>query len=101
MMHGGGKSDEAIVAVKPVNQAAQAGREPVERRAEAKGNAGQTSTRQTQSRESVTQGLERIREVAKVKEKERFTALFHHLVTSTLKRRSSNWKKKPLRVWTG
>ena len=79
MMHGGGKSDEAIVAVKPVNQAAQAGREPVERRAEAKGNAGQTSTRQTQSRESVTQGLERIREVAKVKEKERFTALFHHL----------------------
>ena len=31
------------------------------------------------SRESVTQGLERIREVAKAKEKERFTALFHHL----------------------
>jgi RNA-directed DNA polymerase len=79
MMHGGGKSDEAIVAVKPVNQAAGAVWEPVERRAEAKGNAVQTNTRQTQSRESVTQGLERIREVAKAKEKERFTALFHHL----------------------
>ncbi|MGC1450740.1 MAG: group II intron reverse transcriptase/maturase [Candidatus Sulfotelmatobacter sp.] len=79
MMHGRGKSDEAIVALKRANQAAQAVREPVERRAEAKGNAGQTSTRQTQSRESVTQGLERIRQVAKAKEKERFTALFHHL----------------------
>src|SRR5258708_11554067 len=78
-MHGRGKSDEAIVALKRVNHEAQALREPVERRAEAKGNAGQTSTRQTQSRESVTQGLERIREVAKAKEKERFTALFHHL----------------------
>jgi len=40
MMHGRGKSDEAIVAVKPVNKAAQAAAEPVERRAEAKGNAG-------------------------------------------------------------
>src|SRR6266851_2668599 len=79
MMHGRGKSDEAIVALKRANQVAQAVREPVERRAEAKGNAGQTSTHQTQSRESVTQGLERIREVAKAKEKERFTALFHHL----------------------
>src|SRR5258708_14831729 len=49
--------------MKAANQAAQAGREPVERRAEAKGNAGQTNTRRTQSRESVRQGLERIREV--------------------------------------
>jgi RNA-directed DNA polymerase len=79
MMDGRGKSDEAIVALKRANHEAQALREPVERRAEAKGNAGQTNTRQTQSRESVTQGLERIREVAKAKEKERFTALFHHL----------------------
>jgi RNA-directed DNA polymerase len=79
MMHGRGKSDEAIVALKLANQTAQAGREPVERRAEAKGNASRTSTRQTQSRGSVTQGLARIREVARAKEKERFTALFHHL----------------------
>jgi RNA-directed DNA polymerase len=79
MMHGHGKSDEAIVAEKLANGAAGAGQEPVERRAEAEGNAGQTNTRQTQSRASVTQGLERIREVAKAKEKERFTALFHHI----------------------
>src|ERR1700730_773237 len=79
MMHGGGKSDEAIVALKPANQAAQALREPVEQRAEAKGNADQTDTRRTQGRESVANGLERIRQVAKAKEKERFTALFHHV----------------------
>ena len=70
MMHGRGKSDEAVVARKLANQAAQAGRELVERRAEAKGNAGQTNTRQTQSRASVTQGLDRIREAAKAKEKD-------------------------------
>src|SRR6185369_16823505 len=79
MMHGHGKSDEAIVAAKPANGAAGAGLESGERRAEAEGNAGQTDTRRTQGRESVTQGLERVREVAKAKKKERFAALFHHL----------------------
>jgi RNA-directed DNA polymerase len=79
MMHGRGKSGEAIVAMKPANGAAGAGQELVERRAEAEGNAVQTDTRRTQSRESVTQGLERIREAAKAKKEERFTALFHHL----------------------
>src|SRR6266513_675172 len=47
--------------------------------AEAKGNAEQLDTRRTQRRESVTQGLDRIREAAKKREKERFTALFHHI----------------------
>ena len=79
MMHGDEKSGEAIVALKLANQAAQAGREPVEPRAEAKGNAEQLDTRRTQRRESVTQGLDRIREAAKKREKERFTALFHHI----------------------
>jgi hypothetical protein len=65
MMHGHGKSDEAIVAMKPANKAEQSAAELVERRAEAKGNASQQSTRRTPSRESVTQALERIRQVAK------------------------------------
>ena len=39
MMHGRGKSDEAIVAVKPANKAERSAAELVERRAEAKGNA--------------------------------------------------------------
>src|SRR5260221_2157091 len=53
--------------------------EPVERRAGTKGNAGQQSTRRTQSRESVSQGLERIRKVARERKKEKFTSLFHHV----------------------
>ena len=53
--------------------------ESVERRAGTKGNAGQQSTRRTQSRESVSQALERIRKVAKESKKEKLTALFHHI----------------------
>ena len=71
MMHGRGKSDSAIVAVKPANKAEHPAEqsaveataaEPVERRAETKGNAGQQSTCRTQSRASVSQALERIRQ---------------------------------------
>ena len=88
MMHGGGKSDFAIVAVKPANNtehpaeqsaAEPTAAEPVEPRAGTKGNADQQSTCRTQSRESVSQALERIRKVAKERKKEKFTALFHHL----------------------
>jgi group II intron reverse transcriptase/maturase len=84
MMHGGGKSDEAIVAGKPANEAAQAVEEAVERRAEAEGNANQHDTSRTPSRTSVTHGLERIRLTAKEREKERFTALLHHVNTDLL-----------------
>src|SRR5262245_44496382 len=71
MMHGRGKSDFAIVAVKLANKAEHPAEqsavevtaaEPVERRAETKGNAGQQSTCRTQSRASVSQALERIRQ---------------------------------------
>ena len=51
--------------------------EPVEPRAETKGNADQQSTCRAQSR--VSQALDRIRKVAKERKKERFTALFHHI----------------------
>jgi len=61
MMHGHEKSDLAIVAVKLTNKAEQSAAELVERRAGTKGNAGQQSTRRTQSRVSVSQALERIR----------------------------------------
>ena len=40
MMHGRGKSDFAIVAVKPANKAERSAAELVEPRAETKGNAG-------------------------------------------------------------
>src|SRR6202030_3354737 len=87
-MNGHEKSDSVIVAAKPANKAneptaeASAGAdvaEPVERRAETKGNANQQSTCRAQSRVSVSQALDRIRKVAKERKKERFTALFHHI----------------------
>src|SRR6266481_4849796 len=72
MTHGHEKSDFVIVAVKPANKVARpaaeqsaaepAAAEPVERRAETKGNASQQSTCRTQSRISVSQALERIRQ---------------------------------------
>jgi group II intron reverse transcriptase/maturase len=79
MMNGRGESDSAIVAGKPTNKAERSAAEPVEPRAEAEGNAGQQSTRRAQSRVSVSQALERIRQAARLRKKEKFTALLHHL----------------------
>ena len=47
MMHGRGRSDAAVVALKPTNKAERSAAEPVEPRAEAKGNASQQNTRRT------------------------------------------------------
>jgi group II intron reverse transcriptase/maturase len=79
MEHGREKSDPAIVAEKPTNKAERSVAEPVERRVGAKGNAHQQSTDRAQNRASVTQALERIRQVAKSRKKEKFTALLHHI----------------------
>jgi RNA-directed DNA polymerase len=85
MKHGGRKSDSAIVAVKPTNRAERSAAEPVEPRAEAKGNAGQQSTHRAQSRASVSQALERIRQAVKQgKKAEKFTALLHHVSNDLL-----------------
>jgi RNA-directed DNA polymerase len=79
MMHGRGKSDTAIVAWKPANKADLSAAESVEPRAETKGNADQQSTRRAQDRASVSQALAGIRQVAKQREKGRFTSLLHHI----------------------
>ena len=85
MMHDHEKSDSAIVATKPTNKAGMPAAEPVERRAVTKGNVNQQSTRRAQDRESVSQALERVRNAAKQRKKERFTALFHHLSPAMLR----------------
>ena len=79
MMHGPEKSDPAIVAVKPANKAGQPAAEWVERRAGAEGKAVTHRTRRAQDRESVSQGLDRIRQAARQRRTERFTTLYHHL----------------------
>src|SRR5712691_9675341 len=63
MMHEREKSDPAVVAVKPVNNAERSAAEPVEPRAGAEGNADQHSTCRAQNRVSVSQAQEGIRQV--------------------------------------
>ena len=85
MMHGREKSDSAIVAGKPTNKAVPTAAEPVEPRAGAKGNASQQSTHRTQGRERVSQALERVRQAARQRKKEKFTALLHHISIDCLR----------------
>ena len=75
------KSDSAIVAMKPANKTAvsKAVAELVEPRAGTKGNTEQPRTRRTQSRCSVSQRLGRVRNAARQRKKEKFTALLHHI----------------------
>jgi retron-type reverse transcriptase len=94
MTHERRKSDSVIVAEKPTNKAdnlvaeqfaAEAdAAESVEPRTETKENVEQQSTCRTQSRESVSQALDRIREVARTRKQEKFTALLHHISTELL-----------------
>src|SRR5215472_5610936 len=79
MMNGRGKSDSAIVAERPTNKAGRPAEGPEERRAETEENAVQQSTRRAQNRESVSQALDRIRQAARQRKKEKFTALLHHI----------------------
>src|SRR3982074_129623 len=85
MMHGREKSDSAIVAGKPTNKAVPTAAEPVEPRAGAKGNASQQSKLRTQCRKRVAQALERVRQAARQRKKERFTALLHHISIDCLR----------------
>lgn len=89
MMHGVEKSDPAVVAVKPANKAAYlragAAAEWVEPRAGTEGNAAQDHTPRTQRRASVPQGLDRVRQVARLRKKEKFTALMHHVSVQALR----------------
>ncbi len=93
MMHDREKSDSPIVATKPTNGGGRPRPEPVEPRGEAEGNARQPSTLRTPSRDGVTAGLERVRTAARLKKKERFTALLHH-VGADLLRQAYSWLKQ-------
>ena len=86
MMHEPKKSDLAEVAMKPTNKAGQkTAAEPVERRVGTKGTVDQQSTHRTQIRARVSQALGRVRQAAKERKKERFTALLHHVDVDLLR----------------
>ncbi len=85
MMHGPEKSDSAIRAKKPANNVAAAAAEWAEQRAGTEGNAEQSRTQRTQRRASVSPGLDRVRNAARQRKKERFTALLHHVTIDLLR----------------
>src|SRR5882757_4989910 len=85
MMNGREKSDSAVVAMKPANKTGEPAAEWVEPRAGTKGNTGQPHTHRAQNRASVPQGLERVRQAARQRKKERFTALLHHVTVDRLR----------------
>jgi len=93
MMHDREKSDSFIVAMKPTNKDGQPSAELVEPRGGAEGNARQPSTLRTPSRDGVTDGLERIRTAAKLRKKERFTALLHHVTVERLRTAYTSLKR--------
>ena len=83
-MHDLEKSDSAVVAGKSPNKAGPPAAEVAEQRAGTKRNADQQSTHRTQTRARVTQALNRVRQAARQRKKERFTALLHHVNIDTL-----------------
>ncbi|MCP4386468.1 MAG: hypothetical protein GY798_34510 [Hyphomicrobiales bacterium] len=85
MMHGREKSDSSIVARKPANKAEIEAAELVEPRGEAKGNTERQSMLRTPSRAGMSQALDRVRQTAREKRKERFTALLHHVTVDLLR----------------
>ena len=93
MMHGDEKSDPSIVAKKPANEGGRPPEELVERREGAEGNAVERDTRRTPGRESVSHGLDRVREAARTRKQERFTALLHHVDVDLL-RAAYGWLRK-------
>ena len=84
-MNGMEKSDTAIVAAKPANKGASAPAEPVEPRAVPKGNPRSQSTCRAQSRESVSQAADRIRQFVQREHKARLTTLLHHVTVDALR----------------
>jgi RNA-directed DNA polymerase len=93
MMHEPEKSDLSEVAKKPANGVDGPTLERMERRDRAKGNTDKIRTRRTLSRASVFPGLERVRERARQRKKERFTALLHHVDVDLL-RAAFSWLKR-------
>ena len=85
MMNDPEKSDSVKVAGKLANKTRQLVAELVEPRTGTKGNADPQSTRRAQDRASVSQALGRVRQAARLKKKEKFTSLLHHINSAMLR----------------
>jgi RNA-directed DNA polymerase len=83
--HASEESDCAIVPVNLSNKEEQSSAEMGEGRARAKENIDPSNTRPTQSGERVSQGRGGVRQAAKERKQERFTALLHHVTINLLR----------------
>jgi len=79
------ESDRAIVPVNLSNNEGQTSAEIGEGRARAKENIAPSHTRPTQSGKRVSQGLGGVRQAARERRRDRFTALLHHLSVDLLR----------------
>jgi hypothetical protein len=77
--HAPEESDRAVVSMNQPNKEERSSAEAGEKRARAKENIIQPNMNPTQSGEHVSQGLNGVREAARKRRQERFTALLHHL----------------------
>ncbi len=84
MMNEPEKSDSVKVAGKPTNKTGRLVAELGKPRTGTKGNADPQSTRRAQDRASVSQVLERVRQAARQRRKEKFTSLLHHINSAML-----------------
>ena len=88
------KSDEVIVAGKPANKGERCLAEPVERRASPEGKPESQSTHRTQSRGSVSQAADRIRQFIEQEPRRRLTALLHHITVDALRKAYGELKRR-------
>ncbi|MGH7751662.1 MAG: group II intron reverse transcriptase/maturase, partial [Gemmatimonadales bacterium] len=86
-MNAPGKSDGCVLPVKPPNKGGveAPSAEGVEGRQPTKGNARQTAAPRTQSRDSASTDLARVRDAARRDRRARFTALLHHVSLGRLR----------------
>src|SRR6266436_5644566 len=84
-MHAAEESDSGVVPMNQPNESGQPQAEVGEGRPEIKENIAQSNTRPTQSGASVSQGLSGVRQRAKERKQEKFTALLHHLTVDLLR----------------
>ena len=83
--HAPEKSDCAVVPMNQPNKGESIPAEVGEGRTQTKENIGQSNTSPTQSGERVSQGLSGVRQAARERKQERFTALFHHVTVTLLR----------------
>src|SRR5467141_758988 len=79
------KSDCAVVPVNQSNNEGQPSAEAGEGRAQTQGNIVQSHMRPTKSWKGMSQGLRGVRQAARERKQERFTALLHHMSVRLLR----------------